>query len=313
MNKTISLLGLLYFCSIFFGYGQELKSIETSGKEEFSFNTDSLLYHIKTLSSDAFEGRQTGTKGAEKARDYIIKRYKNLNIQPLIDGYQQPFTAEERGESYNGVNLLGYIKGSEKPDKFIVISAHYDHEGIKRETIYNGADDNASGISAMLIFADYFQNNPPKHSIILAAFDAEELGLDGAKYFVSNSIIPFENIELNINMDMISRNDKNELYVAGTAYSDTLKSVVASYQSTKKITLLMGHDGKDGLQNWTYSGDHGPFYLKKIPFLYFGVEDHKDYHQPTDDFENIHPEFYKTSVETILNIFSLLDSSNLEK
>jgi hypothetical protein len=73
----------------------------------------------------------------------------------------------------------------------------------------------------------------------------------------------------------------------------------------------MGHDGKDGLQNWTYSGDHGPFYLKNIPFLYFGVEDHIDYHKPTDDFDNINPEFFKSSVGTIINIFSLLDSSSL--
>lgn len=311
MNKTISLLGLLYLCSIFFGYGQELKSIETSGKEEFSFNTDSLLYHIKTLSSDALEGRRTGTKGAEKAQDYIIERFEKSNIKPVNTTYEQPFSFQGRGKSYNGVNVLGSIKGSEHPDKYIVISAHYDHEGIKNEKIYNGADDNASGVSALLVFAEYFESHPPKHSIILAAFDAEELGLDGSKYFVANSIVPLENIKLNINMDMISRNDNNQLYVAGTIFNDTLKYIVSNYLPSKKITLIMGHDGKDGLQNWIYSGDHSPFHMKNIPFLYFGVEDHKDYHRPTDDFENIQPEFYKTSVETILNIFSLLDSSNL--
>ena len=69
----------------------------------------------------------------------------------------------------------------------------------------------------------------------------------------------------------------------------------------------MGHDGKDGLQDWTYSGDHNPFHRKGIPFLYFGVEDHKDYHQPTDDFENINIEFYKKSVETIISVFKLVD------
>lgn len=311
MNNAFSLLGLISLFTIAFGYGQEVQSKQTTDFDKFSFNTDSLLYHIKTISSDAYEGRRTGTKGAEKSKNYIVKRYKNLNVQPLKNTYEQSFVFQARGKSYKGVNILGYIKGSLQPETYIVISAHYDHEGIKNNDIYNGADDNASGIAALLTFAEYLQNNKPKHSIILAAFDAEELGLEGAKYFISNSIVPIEQIKLNINMDMISRNDKNQLYVAGTIYNDTLKSIITDYLPPKEITLLMGHDGKDGLQNWTYSGDHQPFYLKKIPFLYFGVEDHNDYHKPTDDFENINPEFFKYSVETIMNIFSLLDTTNL--
>lgn len=311
MNKVFSLLGLISLFTISNGYGQETKLKQTIVNEHYSYNTDSLLYHIKTLSSDAFEGRRTGTKGAEKTRDYIIKRYIKFNVRPINDAFEQPFSFNGRGIAYEGVNVLGYIKGSVYPEKYIVISAHYDHEGIKNNIIYNGADDNASGIAALIEFGEYFQNNKPKHSIILAAFDAEELGLEGAKYFVSNSIVPVEQIKLNINMDMISRNDKNQLYVAGTIYTDALKSIVAEYLPSKEIILNMGHDGKDGLQNWTYSGDHQPFYLNKIPFLYFGVEDHEDYHKPTDNFEKINPEFFKNSVETIMNIFSIIDTSNL--
>ena len=275
--------------------------------EQPSFNTDSLLHHIKTLSSDDFEGRRTGTRGAEKAKMYVLKQFKNLDVQPLNESYEQPFTFVGRGKSYDGVNILGQIKGSLIPEKYIVISAHYDHEGIKNDKIYNGADDDASGVSALFAFAEYFQKHPPKHSVILAAFDAEELGLQGSKYFVKNSIVPLENIVMNINMDMIGRNDKNQLYATGTAYNDTLKTLISNYKPKNDITLLMGHDGKDGLQDWTFSSDHGPFHLKKIPFLYFGVEDHKDYHQPTDDFEFIQPEFYKTAVSTIISIFSLVD------
>jgi len=307
MSIKIYFLGLISLFTIFFGYGQDMKSSTTTANEQFSFNTDSLLYHIKTLSSDAFEGRRTGTIGAEKAKDYILKRFKNFNLQPLNGSFEQPFTFEGRGKSYNGVNVLSYIKGSSNPEKYIVISAHYDHEGIKNEQIYNGADDDASGVSALFAFAEYFKKNPPKHSVILAAFDAEELGLQGSKYFVENSIVPLENIQLNINMDMIGRNDKNELYVTGTAYNDTMQSVISNFKANNGITLLMGHDGKDGLQNWTFSSDHGPFHMKKIPFLYFGVEDHKDYHKPTDDFEFIQPEFYKAAVETIISVFSLVD------
>src|SRR5690606_18370697 len=101
------------------------------------------------------------------------------------------------------LNVLGWIKGTENPDSFIVISAHYDHEGVKKGIIYNGADDNASGVSALFSFAEYFKSNPPKHSVILAAFDAEELGLRGSKYFVENPIVPLEKIRLNINLDMV--------------------------------------------------------------------------------------------------------------
>lgn len=286
--------------------GQEKKN-----QEVYSFNTDSLLYHAKTLSSDSFEGRRTGTIGAEKAKNYIISQFKTLNVLPLIENYQQPFAFNWISNPYKGINILGFIKGTSYSDEYIVISAHYDHLGIKNNKIYNGADDNASGVSALFAFANYFQMHPPKHSVILAAFDAEELELIGSKYYVEHSVIPLEKIQLNINIDMISRNDKNELFVTGTIYNDHLKSIVANYLPSKKIRLLMGHDGKDGLENWTYSGDHQPFYLKKIPFLYFGVEDHKDYHQPTDDFENIQKEFYISAVQTIISIFQIIDNTEL--
>ncbi|MCK0123331.1 M28 family peptidase [Gelidibacter sp. F2691] len=304
------LLWLTLFAVLGFTTGSCAQKLEQniSIQDSYLFNTDSLLVHIKTLSSDAFEGRRTGTPGAEKAKNYIIKRYSRLHVLPFAADYQQPFSFTARGKTYHGVNVLGLIKGSQHPDDYIVISAHYDHEGIKNNQIYNGADDDASGIAALFAFAEYFEKHPPKHSVILAAFDAEELGLAGSHHFVANSIVPLNHIKLNINMDMISRSDTNELYAVGTAYNDTLKEVISNYKNPQNFTLLMGHDGKDGLQNWTMSSDHAPFHKKDIPFLYFGVADHKDYHQPTDDYENIHPEFYKKAVKTVISIFSTLDA-----
>ncbi|RXJ52504.1 M28 family peptidase [Gelidibacter gilvus] len=296
----------------FFGFtavsnAQELKR-STTLEAPFPFNPDSLVFQIKTLSSDAFQGRRTGTAGAEKAKNHIIRKYKSLNVLPFTEDFQQSFSFVSRGKSYSGMNILGYVKGSKHPKDYIVISAHYDHEGIKNNQIYNGADDNASGVAALFAFAEYFETHPPEHSVILAAFDAEELGLSGSRYFVTNSIVPLEHIKLNMNMDMISRNDNNELYAVGTAFNSTLKNVISNYENSEKLTLLMGHDGKDGIENWTMSSDHAPFHQKNIPFLYFGVEDHKDYHKPTDRFENIHPEFYKNAVKTIISIFSTLDA-----
>ncbi|MCF7559813.1 M28 family peptidase [Sabulilitoribacter multivorans] len=271
------------------------------------FNEANLLKHVKSLSSDAFEGRRTGTKGALKAEKYIINQFYSLKVKPLGKKYHQSFVFSRRGKTYNGTNILGLIEGKELPHKYIVISAHYDHEGIKFGEIYNGADDNASGLSALFSFAEYFRSNPPKHSIILAAFDAEELGLQGSKYFVKNTIVSDKAIVLNINMDMISRSSEKELFVVGTAFNEQLKNIVSSIDESENIKLIKGHDGYDGLDNWTYSSDHANFHKKGIPFLYFGVDDHKDYHEPTDDYENIQPDFYIEAVKTIISVFKKVD------
>jgi len=279
-------------------------------KEAPLFSETKLLQNIKTLSSDAFEGRRTGTNGAIKAKDYIINQFHFFNVLPLDKKFEQSFSFSTKGKRYNAANVLGLIKGTEKDGKYIVISAHYDHEGIKNGLIYNGADDDASGVSALISFAEYFKNNPPKHSIILAAFDAEELGLYGSKYYVNNSIVPLKKIMVNLNMDMISRSDTNELFAVGTRFNKTLKDVVLNFKQSKKVKLIAGHDGKDGLEDWTDSSDHGSFHDKGIPFIYFGVDDHVDYHMPTDDYQNIQPEFYKESVKIIIKVFNKIDKLN---
>lgn len=279
--------------------------------EQNWFHADSLLHHVQVLSSDVFEGRRTGTAGAKKAKDYIVNKFQKLEVLPLTNTFEQAFTFNANSKAYEGVNILGLIKGSEKPEEYIVLTAHYDHEGIKGGKIYNGADDDASGISALFAFAEYFQKNPPKHSVILAAVDGEELGLKGSKYFVENSIIPIENIQLNINMDMISRSVTNQLFAVGSRYYKQLEPAIKSIQASENIKLVIGHDGSDNLEDWTNASDHEPFHNKGIPFIYFGVEDHVDYHQPTDDFENIHPNFYQNAVTTIITVFEALDTIEL--
>ena len=305
MNNKITALNILIFflCVSINGQTTSEKEIKNSAL----FDSELLLQHVKILSSDEFEGRQTGTQGAKKAKQYIINEFTKLDILPLGETYEQAFSFSSRNKVYNGVNVLGFIKGSTFPDKYIVISAHYDHEGIKNGKIYNGADDNASGTSALFSFAEYFKKYPPKHSVILAAFDGEEFGLKGSKHFIDHSIIPLNNIVVNINMDMISRSDKNELFVIGTRYNPSFKELITSFNQLESIKLLIGHDGTDKKHDWTYSSDHASFYRKEIPFLFFSVEDHKDYHKPTDDYENIHPEFYKEAVNLIFSVFKKID------
>ncbi|WP_406685554.1 M28 family peptidase [Seonamhaeicola sp. MEBiC1930] len=271
------------------------------------FDTVTLLRHVEALSSDAFEGRKTGTKGALKARNYIINQFYSLKVKPFGKTFEQPFTFKKGKKEYKGANILGYIKGTSNPHKFIVISAHYDHEGIINGEIYNGADDNASGLSALFSFAEYFRKYPPKHSVILAAFDAEEMGMKGSAYFVNSLSSYPKEVIVNLNIDMISRSDKNELYVVGSNLNKRFRNAVCCIKSNK-VKLIAGHDGYDNKDSWVYSSDHANFHKNGIPFLYFGVEDHEDYHEPTDDFENIHPEFYAEAVNVIFSVFNKIDS-----
>jgi Zn-dependent M28 family amino/carboxypeptidase len=273
------------------------------------FNSEKLLNHLETLSSNEFEGRRTGEKGNDKGRAYIIEQFKALSAPAFGGKYEHKFTFTAREKVYNAVNVLAKIEGTEHPSQYIVISAHHDHLGTKGDNVYNGADDDASGVAALFSFAEYLTKNPPKHSVILAAFDAEELGLQGAKYFVDK--MKDSNIVANINMDMISRSKKDEIYVVGTRYNEKLKTIINNFKNPTTTKLLEGHDGTDEKQDWTFSSDHGPFHRAKIPFLYFGDEDHPGYHKPSDEFKNITPEFYKNAVSIILSVFKDIDASGL--
>ncbi|TNJ44171.1 M28 family peptidase [Tamlana fucoidanivorans] len=306
LNHLKLLVFFILFFSLQVGTAQDYISIPES-----YFSKTSLLKHLRSLSSDAFEGRKTGTVGAKKARKYIINQFHALKVEPLEKSYEQFFSFYEDRKQYQGVNVIGLVKGKEFPKEFIVISAHYDHEGVKGDDIYNGADDNASGVSALFAFAEYFKEHPPKHSVILAAFDAEELGLQGSRFFINSAMVRNKKIVYNINMDMISRSAENELFAAGAFENKNLKYILNMVNTSHQVTVVPGHDGFDGLDNWTYASDHANFHKKEIPFLYFGVEDHEDYHEPTDTYENIHPKFYVEAVKAIIDTFKQLDNLSL--
>ncbi len=268
-----------------------------------------LLADIEYLAADELEGRRTGTEGNRMAQDYIEERYTSLNLSTFGDNYRHLFDHTNRsGEEFtDAVNLIGYISGSEHPDRYIVVTAHYDHLGVRDGVIYNGADDNASGTGGLMAAARYFTSVQPQNSIIFIALDAEEQGLGGAHHFVNNPVVSLGDIVMNINMDMISNNFENELYAVGTYHYPYLKPMIEEYTTESSINVLFGYDSDEWDQDWTLSSDHGPFHLKGIPFVYFGVEDHPHYHAPSDTFENTNPEFYVNAVETIIGVIEGLD------
>lgn len=268
-----------------------------------------LIADLEYLASDELEGRFPGTEGSRMAQDYIEERFETLGLQMFDESYRHLFDFTSRGgeEFTDAVNLIGYIEGSDHPDRYIVLTAHYDHLGVQDGEIYNGADDNASGTGGLMAAARYFSDHQPKNTIIFIAFDAEEQGLSGARHFVENPVVSLDDIVMNVNMDMISNNFDNELYAVGTYHYPFLKPLVEQFTEGAPVDVLFGYDSDEWDQDWTMASDHGPFHEKGIPFIYFGVEDHPHYHQPTDTFENTNPEFYVDAVLTIIMAVDGLD------
>jgi Zn-dependent M28 family amino/carboxypeptidase len=266
-----------------------------------------LLTDLETLSSDKYAGRKTGSEGNKASAEYISARFKDAGLRSYQDQYKHPFNFKNRkSEIINGTNLIGFVKG--RKDDVIVISAHYDHVGVNNSQIYNGADDNASGVSVLLGIAEYFKVHKPLNTILFIAFDAEEMGLQGAYAYLKEPVPSRKSIIMNVNMDMVSHNDKSELYAVGTYKTPVLKDIIEDADDNTGINILFGHDipgsGKD---DWTMQSDQGPFAKENIPFIYFGVEDHDDYHKPSDKFANINQDFFHSASIAILRSIIKLD------
>ena len=262
----------------------------------------------RILSGDDMEGRGIETEGGAKARAYIQSRFKDIGLTVT----EQPFAFTRRrdGKEVHGVNLIARIEGAQPGGKVMVVSAHYDHLGIRDGVVFNGADDNASGVAGMLAVAEAFKAAPPKHTILFVAFDGEESGLRGARAFVDSPPVPLDTIGLDVNFDMLSKNAKGELYVSGGSAFPWLKARLERAAREAPVTLLLGHDtDADGPgNNWTGQSDHGAFAAKGVPWVYFGVEDHDEYHKPTDDFATIPQPFFNGAVATVMAACRLFDN-----
>ncbi len=268
-----------------------------------SIDRDRLVEDLRVLSAGDMEGRLVGSPGGAKARAFVVERFTRVGLEPFGATFEHPFEFAGRGGGTprTGVNVIGRIAGSTRPDRAIVITAHYDHVGVRNGATYFGADDNASGTAALFALAAWFRAHPPAHTLIFAALDAEESGLQGARRFVAAPPVPVEQPALNINMDMIGRDPNDLLYIVGAHTQPFLKPFIERIAAAAAVTLRMGHDNPDekGVEDWTRSSDHYPFCQAKIPCLYFGVEDFDNHHRPTDTFETMTLDFYYRVVQTM--------------
>ena len=256
------------------------------------------------------EGRGAGTPGGAKARRWLVAELERIGLEPPPGGFERPFTLMQAARTLQAANIAGIIRGRTRPDRVIVLSAHFDHLGVRGGQTYNGADDNASGVAAVLDIARWLSANPPESTVLVALLDAEEIGLRGARAFVADPPVALADMALDLNLDMVGRNARNELWIAGAARWPALQPIAEALQERARVVVRLGHDrpGVGSEADWTGSSDHGAFHQAGVPFLYFGEEDHPDYHQPTDDVERIDPGFLAAAAETVLDALLIVDT-----
>lgn len=272
------------------------------------------MQDLQVLSGEQMQGREIGSPGSALARNYILKRIAELGLKPCTTAYIQEFKASRPSPSPEGKNIIACQFSDDKAAKYLVISAHYDHLGMNYNKIYFGADDNASGVAGVLAIAQNLKDKAIKHHMVYAFFDGEEQGLQGAHAFVKQSWIPRKDISANLNFDMIARGDKNELFVSGTYHNPELKTILQDLNGMQGIRVLFDHDKPDqGNDDWTPQSDHYAFFQAGIPHLYFGVEDHADYHKATDKFEKVNPQFFDGAITILQKAVQLVDQQFVRK
>jgi Zn-dependent M28 family amino/carboxypeptidase len=292
-------------CSLGFGPPQTVR-------QSALVDSAQLLRDLQALSSDEMQGRQVETPGGAKARAYVVARFKAAGLEPFGDSYEQPFTfGNASSGNHHGVNVVGRVNGTRRPARFLVVSAHYDHIGMRNGQVFNGADDNASGTAALLALGKYFSAHPPEHSLIFVAFDAEEAGLRGSRAFVTKPPVELSSIVVDVNMDMIGRDPDDRLFAVGTRLNPFLRPYLERVAGTAPVHLLFGHEDPREKEDWTKDSDHWSFQEAKIPAIYLGDEDFDQHHKATDDYETMTFGFFIGATETALAIVKELDV-NLE-
>ncbi|MBU2951751.1 M28 family peptidase [Tamlana agarivorans] len=289
-------------------------SAETYAEKITAKNLKKNLY---IYASDEFEGRGTGEPGQKKAVEFLKDFYVANNIpSPIAEGnyFQKVPASFLPSGTKDSENVLAYIKGSEKPDEILVISAHLDHIGVSSNgDINNGADDDGSGTVAILEIAKAFKaaeldGKGPKRSILFLHVTAEEIGLQGSKYYTDvEPIFPLENTVTDLNIDMIGRvDDKHEggdnyLYLIGSDKLSQELHDVSEAVNKKYVNLDLDYTYNDenDPNRFYYRSDHYNFAKHNIPVIFYFNGTHDDYHKPSDTPDKINYEFLETRTRLV--------------
>jgi hypothetical protein len=255
------------------------------------------LASVRYLADDALEGRLAGSAGERCAGDYIASRFRQLGLRgagPDGSYFQDvPLASVVNPHAAGGTgrNVLAVLAGTDQPlrDEYIIIGAHYDHLGRgsvgslapDSPAIHNGADDNASGVSALLRAAALLAVEPrPARSVLFIAFTGEESGLLGSAHFVRAPTVPLDHMRAMLNMDMVGRLGGAPLIVYGVETAAEWRAVLESEARRHGLTLALRGDGYG-------PSDHTSFYSNDVPVLHLFTNTHADYHRPSDDWEKI--------------------------
>ena len=307
MKRDYLLLALLLVGNITFAQFPIERALNT-------INRSSAEATINFLASDELQGREAGFHGSRVTSEYIVSLLQWMGVSPLADSYFQLFDAYRKERQKKGRlevhpdsiaklkqevhqklsmrNVLGMIPGKNTKE-YVIVGAHFDHLGIDPaldgDQIYNGADDNASGVSAVLQIARAFlaSGQQPERNVIFAFWDGEEKGLLGSKYFVQTC--PFlSQIKGYLNFDMIGRNNKPQqpkqvvyFYTAAhPGFGDWLK------EDIRKYGLQLEPDYR-AWENPIGGSDNGSFAKVGIPIIWYHTDGHPDYHQPSDHADRL--------------------------
>lgn len=277
----------------------------TSAAPVVEISPDRFLAHIAVLAHDDLEGRGTGSPGIDLAAGYIAGQFAAAGLAPGgPDGsYFQPFTidrssiwrgrhnlADDAGDEdatpLVARNVVGLLAGSgPHADEFVVIGGHYDHLGVYRERIYNGADDNASGTAGVIEIARALvERRPLDRSVLFVAFSAEEIGLHGSAHYVREPTVDISSIVAMLNMDMIGRltpdDHANRLAIHGLGTGDSFRRIVERRAEGRNVSFIPDESALG-------PSDHSSFYKAGVPAMFFFTGIHADYHKPSDDVETV--------------------------
>ncbi|MBV8845214.1 MAG: M28 family peptidase [Bryobacterales bacterium] len=255
----------------------------------------SLRGHLSFIASDLLEGRATPSRGLDLAAEYIAAQFRRAGLEPAVGSdYFQTATLR----AGKAKNVIGLLRGSDPvlKDTYIVVSAHYDHLGIRsigEDRIYNGANDDGSGTVSVIEIASALAALPvhPKRSVLFVAFFGEEPGLLGSQYYAKHPLVPLEKTIAEINLEQVGRTDTTNgpqvgvAYFTGFNYSD-LGDILSHEASGAGFRIAAGASAKN--EDLFERSDNLPFAEMGIPdgTLYVAA-DFPDYHRVTDEWQKI--------------------------